>query len=114
MPPLASGVSVAARFPVSAGWEAVPAVDDRPGIAALSGLRRGGVGHGGNRVRADAELVDDLVCCPGVCNQSARRGECPGAEARSWLGELSNGLDVVAQIEARHATSGSGLALRTH
>jgi len=114
MPPLSSAVSVATRIPVSAVWEAVPTVDDRAGIPALSGLRRRGVGHGGNRIRADADLVEDLVCCHVVRHQSERRGECTGAETGAWLWELSNGVDVVTQIEARHGPSWSRSTLRTH
>ena len=96
MPPLSSGASVAARIPVSAVWKAGPALDDRTGIPALSGLRGRGVRHGGNRVRADPDLVEDLVCRDVVRDQSERRGECTGAATRSGLWELSNGLDVVA------------------
>ena len=114
MPPLSSGASVAARIPVSAVWEEGQDVDDRSGILALSGLRLGGFGHGGNRVRADADLVENVVCRHVVRDQSERRGECIGSETRSWLWKLSNGLDVVAQIEARHGTSWSRSALRTH
>ena len=114
MPPLSSGVSVAARIPVSAVREEGPAVDDRPGIPALPELRRGGVGHGGNRVRTDANLVEDLVCRHVVRDQSERRGKCLGSEKRSLLWELSDGLDVVAQIEASHGPSWSGSTLRTH
>src|SRR3990167_1260753 len=114
MQPLSSGVSVAARIPVSAVREEGPTVDDRSGIPALSELRRGGLDHSGDRVRADANLVADLVCRHVVRDQSERRGECPGSEKRSWLRELSNGLDVVAQIEACHGPSWSGSTLRTH
>ena len=103
---------MAARIPVSAVWEEDPDVDDCSGIPALSGVRRGGFGHGGNRVRADADLVANLVCRHVVRDQSERRGECPGSETRSWLGELSNGLDVVAQIEACHGPSWSRSTLR--
>ena len=114
MPRLSSKVSVAARIPVSAVRDEGPAVDDGSGIPALSELRRGGVGHGGNRVRADANPIEDLVCRHVVRDQSERRGKRLGSEKRSWLWELSDGLDVVAQIEARHGPSWSGSTLRTH
>ena len=87
---------MAARIPVSAVWKAGPAVDDRPGIPALSGLRGGGISHGGNRVRADPDLVEDLVCRDVVRDQSEGRGECTGAATRPGLWELSNGLDMAA------------------
>lgn len=114
MPPLSSGVSVAARIPVSDVREEGPAVDDRSGIPALSELRRGGLDHSGDRVRADANLVADLVGRHVVRDQSERRGECPGSDKRSWLREFSNGLDVVAPIEACYGPSWSGSTLRTH
>ena len=87
---------MAARISVSAVRKAGPAVDDRPGIPALSGLRGGGISHGGNRVRADSDLVADVVRRDVVRDQSEGRGECTGAATRSGLGELSNGLDVAA------------------
>ena len=96
MPPLPSGVAVAARIPVSDVREEGSAVDDRSGIPALSELRRGGLDHCGDCVRADAHLVADLVCRHVVRDQSERRGECPGSEKCFWLRELSNGLNVVA------------------
>ena len=77
-------------------WEESPDVDDRSGIPALSALRCGSFGYGGNCVRADTDLVENMVCRHVVCDPSERRGECFGAETRSWLWELSNSLDVVA------------------
>lgn len=107
MPPLPSETSVAPRIRCPHCGKKCSDMDDRTGIPALLRLRFASFGHSGNRVRADADLVANLVCRHVVRDQPERRRERTGSETRSWLWQLPSGLDVAAQIKASHGASWS-------
>lgn len=64
-------------------------------------------GNGGYRLPRYAEAVEDVVPGHVVRDESEERSKRVGLAESAGAGQLSDGLDLAAQIATRHDTGGT-------
>ena len=82
-------------------------LDDGEEGAPLRGLSTADVAYRRHDFRGYAEAVADLVSGYVVRDQPEERRKCAGPAAPPGLGQLSDGLGLVAQAEACHGETGT-------
>ncbi len=83
------------------------ALDNATRLLALSGLRKRKFDHSGYDIRANSRPFENLVLGDMVCNQSEARSKRSGSEACPGIRQLSNGMDLVAQVATRDGEAGA-------
>ena len=92
---------------MSTMWIPQTALDNETRLLALSVLQQRELGHGGYDIRTNAAPVENLVSRNMVCNQPETRSKRFGLATCPGVGQLPNGMDLVAQVATHDGEAGS-------
>src|SRR3989304_2630462 len=109
MPGLPGSAAVAQRIPLPALWPWA-AVADREGGVRLSRLSGAHLGPCREDLPGQPSAPAGVVPSDVVGDEPEERDDGPGPPTRPGIGQLPDGLDVPAEVAARHDPSRSGTA----